>query len=54
MTINKALKVLKAYNLWRRDNDGKYEMPHPAELGKAVDVAIKELTKIVKNEMDKV
>ena len=40
MTLRDAVDILKHNNLWRRDNDDKYEMPDPTELGKAIDVII--------------
>jgi hypothetical protein len=51
MTNNQALKILKQYNLWRRDkNDiNKQKMPNPTDIGDAIDVAIK-LLKIKTND----
>lgn len=42
MDKQKAAKILEYYNLWRRDDNvpNKYEMPNPAELGVAIDIAI--------------
>ena len=40
MTPAEAVEILKEYNRWRRDNDGDVEMPPPALIGQAIDVAI--------------
>jgi hypothetical protein len=49
MTNQQALTILKAYNAWRRqDNDNpedRLPMPHPKEVGQAIDVAIRVLSK---------
>jgi hypothetical protein len=49
MKQTEALTILKAYNAWRRqDNDNPEErlpMPHPKEIGQAIDVAIRALSK---------
>ena len=42
MDIKKAIKILELHNKWRRDNDGKYEMAEPKELGKAIDLVVSE------------
>jgi hypothetical protein len=49
MTTNKALEVLIHLNKWRRNNDENkdIEMPNPAQIGIAIDKAIKILTKKV-------
>lgn len=47
MNIKETIKKLEAYNKWRRDNDCKYEMPNPKEIGLAIDKAIRELKKRV-------
>lgn len=44
MNKRKALEVLKKYNKWRRGCD-KTPMPEPKDIGWALDVAIKELSK---------
>lgn len=49
MTKEQVIKTLQAYNEWRRDNDGIYEMPHPKELGIAVDTAIELLSEEEEN-----
>ena len=43
MTIEKAIEILELHNKWRRDDDGKYEMAEPKELGEAIDLVISEL-----------
>lgn len=49
MKQNEALTILKAYNAWRRqDNDNpedRLPMPDPKEIGQAIDVAIRVLSK---------
>jgi hypothetical protein len=49
MNNQQALAILKAYNAWRRqgnDNPGeRLPMPHPKEIGQAIDVAIHVLSK---------
>ena len=44
MEINEAVSILKQANLWRRDNDGIYDMPNPKELGIAIDVVVEYLS----------
>ena len=41
MKIEKAIKVLKIYNKWRRGAD--IPQPHPTEIGLAIDKILKEL-----------
>lgn len=48
MTPAEAVEILKEYNRWRRDNDGDVEMPPPALIGQAIDVAIDALHKVLK------
>ena len=43
MNIEKAIEILELHNKWRRDNDGKYEMAEPKELGIAIDVVVAEV-----------
>jgi len=43
MTNQEALKILRQYNAWRRDDEGVHEMPDPKEYGKAIDTAIEVL-----------
>ena len=47
MTTEEAIKIIEAYQLWRRDKNvpSKYEQPDPTELGKAIDLLIE----VVKN-----
>lgn len=40
MTETEALVILTEFNRWRRDNDDRVEMPPPALIGQAIDVAI--------------
>jgi hypothetical protein len=46
MNIEKAIQILELHNKWRRDNDGKYEMAEPKELGKAIDLVVSEFKKL--------
>lgn len=48
MTETEALVILTEYNHWRRDNDDVVEMPPPALIGQAIDVAIDALRKVLK------
>lgn len=43
MTLQEAIKILDLYNKWRRDNDGKYDMPKPKEIGEAIDLVVSHL-----------
>ena len=45
MTPEEALVILTEFNRWRRDNDDVVEMPPPALIGQAIDVAIECLEK---------
>lgn len=47
MDIKKAIKILELHNKWRRDNEGKYKMEDPKELGVAIDLVINELKKLL-------
>ena len=53
MNKNEALKILKHYNLWRRDKNeiNQYEMPNPTDIGLAIDIAIAELSKLLSDEI---
>jgi len=42
MKIQKAIEILEIHNKWRRDNDGKYKMAEPKELGIAIDTVVSE------------
>ena len=51
MTIEEAAKVLKAHNEWRRDATEHpppttRNMQHPSDIGIAIDIAVRELTRI--------
>lgn len=48
MTETEALVILTEFNRWRRDNDDVVEMPPPALIGQAIDVAIDALRKVLK------
>lgn len=57
MTTNKAVETLRKYNDWRRG--AEIEMPHPSEIGLAIEIVIKEITtrkfrreRIKKNDND--
>lgn len=45
MELKKAIEILELHNKWRRDNDSKYEIADPKELGIAIDVIINEIKK---------
>lgn len=47
MDIKEIIKNLEHYNNWRRDNDDKYTMPEPKQIGIAIDFAISELNKLL-------
>lgn len=49
MDISRAVEILKKHNEWRRCNDfpSSKEMANPTELGIAIDVAVKELSKSI-------
>jgi hypothetical protein len=49
MTRKEALKILHIYQKWRRGSK-TIPMPHPKEIGIAIDVAIRELRKIERYE----
>ena len=49
MSIEQAIEILMYHNLWRRGSD--IPMQPPAEIGEAIDIAIKELSEnIQKNK----
>jgi hypothetical protein len=55
MTIEEAAKVLKAHNEWRRDATEHpppttRNMQRPSDIGIAIDIAVKELTRIVESK----
>lgn len=57
MTTNKAVETLRKYNDWRRG--AEIEMPHPSEIGLAIEIVLKEITtrkfrreRIKKNDND--
>lgn len=45
--LEKAVKLLKYHNEWRRDITGVLEMPNPTDVGKAIDL----VTKHIENEL---
>ena len=45
MNIEKAIKILELHNKWRRDNENKYIMADPKELGEAIDLVVSEFKK---------
>lgn len=45
MTIKQAIEIVELHNKWRRDNDNKFKMADPKELGIALDI----LVGVVKN-----
>lgn len=55
MTIERAAEVLKTHNVWRRDRSDNLppttkNMQHPADIGNAIDVAVRELEKLVMSD----
>ena len=50
MNKEDAVKILRAYNKWRRD--GRKTMPKPQEIGMAIDVAIQILSEPTKQERE--
>lgn len=40
MNIDKAIEILELHNKWRRDNERKYIMAEPKELGTAIDTVV--------------
>lgn len=57
MTIERAAEVLKAHNEWRRDVTDNppattRNMQDPEDIGIAIDVAVRELEKIVSHNED--
>lgn len=49
MTRKEALKILHIFQKWRRGSN-TIPMPDPKEIGIAIDVAIRELRKIERDE----
>jgi hypothetical protein len=51
MSIKDAVSLLIKHNKWRRDNHipNKYDMVNPTELGKAIEVAINAMEKLLNN-----
>lgn len=47
MSIEEACIILKLFNLWRRDDDGKFSQPDPKEVGESIDIAIDVLKQIM-------
>lgn len=54
MSIKDAMNILIRHNKWRRDNHvpNKYEMVNPTELGKAIEVAINSMEKLLDCKRD--
>ncbi len=40
MTIKQAIEIVELHNKWRRDNDNKFKMADPKELGIALDLLV--------------
>lgn len=53
MTRKEALKILHIYQKWRRGSE-TIPMPHPKEIGIAIDVAIRELRKIERDDTKRI
>ena len=47
MELKEIIKNLRHYNNWRRDNDSKYIMPEPKQVGLTIDAAISKLNKLL-------
>lgn len=49
MTLTDAMNILIRHNKWRRDNHvpNKYEMVNQTELGKAIEIAISSIEKLI-------
>ena len=49
MSMKDAMKILIQHNKWRRDNHipNKYDMVNPAELGKAIEIAINTMQELI-------
>ena len=49
MSIKNAMSILIRHNKWQRDNHvpNKYEMVNPTELGKAIEVAINSMERLL-------
>jgi len=49
MSVKEAMNILIQHNKWRRDNHipNKYDMVNPTELGKAIEVAISSMEKLL-------
>ena len=56
MTTQQSLDILKRYNAWRRDENipNSHDMPHPTDIGKAIDVAIRALEAREMETIDKI
>lgn len=40
MTIRQAIEIVELHNKWRGDNDNKFKMADPKELGIALDILV--------------
>jgi hypothetical protein len=40
MTIKQAIEIVELHNKWRRDNDNKFKMGDPKEIGVALDILV--------------
>jgi len=47
LELKKIINKLEQYNNWRKDNDNKYTMPEPEQVGVTIDAAIIELNKLL-------
>lgn len=50
MTRKEALKILHTYQKWRRGKNNDISLPTPKEIGIAIDIAIRELRRIERDE----
>lgn len=51
MDIKEIIRNLEHYNNWRRDDDNKYTMPDPKQIGITIDAAISELKKSLTHDV---
>lgn len=40
MTIKQAIEIVELHNKWRRDDNNKFKMADPKELGIALDILV--------------
>ena len=50
MTPTETAAILRQYNDWRRDIEGKFEQPDPHEISEAIDKAVEMIERMGKME----